>query len=118
MEKCLEAQLFFLRKQFSTDDEAYNFYNSYAMNKGFGVRRKGIDKSRRSPHEVICRKICCNKEGVKWLCDKRQDRLTINRRIDTRVECPAEMNMRLRLLSHQRFWVVTKFVDSHSHEPG
>jgi len=47
------------------DDEAYNFYNSYARNRGFGVRRKGIDKSRRPPHEIICRKFCCNKEGVK-----------------------------------------------------
>ena len=36
--------------------------------------------------------------------------------IDTRVACPAEMHVRLRLLSHRRFWVVTKFADSHSHD--
>jgi len=47
------------------DDEAYNFNNSYARNSGFGVKRKGIDKSQRPPHEIICRKFCCNKEGVK-----------------------------------------------------
>jgi len=106
----------FLGKQFSTDDEAYNFYNSYARNRAFGVRRKGIDKSRRPPHEVICRKFYCNKEGVKALCDKRQDGLTVNRRIDTRVAHLTEMHVRLRFLFDRRSWVVTKFVDSHSHE--
>ena len=50
------------------------------------------------------------------MCDKRQDGLTVNSRIDTRVVCPAEIHVHLRLLSNQRFWVVTKFVDSHSHE--
>jgi len=53
---------------------------------------------------------------VKKLSDKRQDGLTVNRRIDTRVECPIKMHVRLRLLPHQRFWIVTKFVDSHSHD--
>jgi len=80
------------------------------------VRKKRIDKSRRPPHEVICRKFYCNKESVKKLCDKRQDGLTVNRRIDTRVECPPEMHIYLRLLPLQRFWVLTKFVDSHSHD--
>ena len=53
---------------------------------------------------------------MKKLCDKRQDGLIVNRRIDTRVACPAEMHVRLRLLLDRRFWVVTKFVDFHSHE--
>jgi len=106
----------FLGKQFFMDDEAYNFYNSYARNRGFDVRRKGIDMLQRPPHEVICRKFCYNKEGVKKLCDKRQDGLTVNHRIDTRVACPAEMHVCLRFLFDRRSWVVTKFVDSHSHK--
>ena len=60
-----------------------------------GVRRKGIEKSRRPPHKVICRKFCCDKECVKKLSDKRQEGLTVHRRIDTRVACPAEMHVRL-----------------------
>ena len=35
---------------------------------------------------------------MKKLCDKRQDGLTVNRRIDTRVACPAEIHVRLRFL--------------------
>ena len=63
------------------------------------MRRKGIDKSRRPPHEVIYRKYYCNKEGVKKLANKRQEGLTVNRHIDIRVQCPTEMHVRLRLLS-------------------
>ena len=80
------------------------------------MRRKGIDKSHRPPHEIICRKFCCIKEDVKKLADKRQDEITVNLRIDTRVECHAEVHVRLRLLPHRRFWVVNKFVNSHSHD--
>jgi len=38
---------------------------------------------------------------VKKLADKRQG-LTVNHRIDTRVQCPAEMHVRLHLLSDRR----------------
>ena len=41
---------------------------------------------------------------------------SINRRIDTRVQCPSEMHVRLRLLPYRRFLLVTKFADSHSHD--
>jgi len=53
-------------------------------------------------------------ENFVKLADKSQDELTVNYRIDTRVECPAEMHVcfRLHLLPHRRFWAVTKFADS------
>ena len=79
------------------------FYNAYARNRDFSVRRKRIDKPRRPPNEVICKKFCCKDEGVKKLSDKRKDGLTVNSQIDTRVECPTEMHVRLRLLSRRRF---------------
>ena len=52
---------------------------------------------------------------MKKLADKRQDGFTVNCRIDTRVECLAEMHVYLRLLPHRRFWV-NKFANSHSHD--
>ena len=55
-------------------------------------------------------------EDIKRLGDKRQKGLTINRRIDIRVHCTAEMHIWLRLLLDRRFWVITKFADSHSHD--
>ena len=32
--------------EFRTHDEAYNYYNSYAFQYGFGIRKESIDKSR------------------------------------------------------------------------
>ena len=52
------SEIIFVRQEFVLDDETY-FYN--ARNKGFKVRKKGINKSLRPPHEVICRQYCCNK---------------------------------------------------------
>jgi len=40
-----ESVIIFLGQEFASDDEAYNFYNTYVRNMGFGVRKKGIDKS-------------------------------------------------------------------------
>jgi len=35
-----ESVIIFLGQKFASDDEAYNFYNAYAKNKGFDVRKK------------------------------------------------------------------------------
>ena len=59
------SSVILLGQQFFTDDEVYNFYNSYKRNRGFGVRRKGIDKSRRPPHEVICKNFVAIRRGEK-----------------------------------------------------
>ena len=43
-EKMTKSVVIFLGQHFATDDEAYNFYNAYARNRGFDVRRKRINK--------------------------------------------------------------------------
>ena len=48
--------------------------------------------------------------------DKRQEGIAIKCRIDTRVHCPAEMHTQLHLLPDRKFWVATKFIDSHLHD--
>ena len=52
-EEMTRSIVIFLGLHFATDDEAYNFYNAYARNRGFAVRKK-IDKSQRPPHDVVC----------------------------------------------------------------
>ena len=65
--------------------------------------------------KLFVKTYCCNKEDLKNLGDKRQEGLIVNRRIDTRVQCPAEMHVHLSLLPDKRFWVVAKFANLHSH---
>ena len=50
-------KMIFEGQEFASNNEAYNFYNAYVRNRRFGVRKKGIDKSRRPLYEVICKKI-------------------------------------------------------------
>jgi len=62
--KMFGSVIIFLGKKYASDDEAYNFCNAYARNRGFGVRKKEIDKSRRPRHEIICRKYCWRRSRV------------------------------------------------------
>ena len=34
------SEIIFVGKKFVSDDEAYHFYNAYARNRRFGVRKK------------------------------------------------------------------------------
>lgn len=58
-------------RMFGYQEEAYTAYNSYALLKGFGVRKSKIAKSR-TDKKVIRMRFVCNKEGHKIL-DKRQE---------------------------------------------
>ena len=89
-----------------------NFYNAYALTKGFGIRRESLDKSRNSstPGLVRSRTFVCNKAGVKRLSDKRQMGKLIQRRPETRVGCPAMMKIKL---SSSNTWVVHQFIEEH-----
>jgi hypothetical protein len=59
-----------------SDKEFFEFYNSYAREKGFSIRK---DKPRWKPgtKELVWRKFCCSREGyrrTKWLEKKDQKR--------------------------------------------
>jgi zinc finger SWIM domain-containing protein 3 len=46
--------------RFSSHEEAYNFYNKYALRVGFSVRRGGQTISKQG---VSSKRFVCNKEG-------------------------------------------------------
>lgn len=99
--------------EFRTHDEAYNYYNSYAFQYGFGIRKESIDKSRSDPNRVISRTFVCNKAGKKRMTDKRELGKLIIRKPDKRVGCGAKMKIKWTTLDT---WVVTKFVGEHTHD--
>ncbi|KAI3836751.1 hypothetical protein MKX03_000993 [Papaver bracteatum] len=51
----------YIGKEFESQDESYDFYNRYAGNTGFSIRRHTTNKSRVEPFEVIQRIFCCNR---------------------------------------------------------
>ncbi|KAK1362024.1 hypothetical protein POM88_046498 [Heracleum sosnowskyi] len=100
-----------LGQVFSTMDEAYHFYNTYALDKGFGIRMGDLARSRVT-NEVIRKKFVCCKEGKKYLGDKRQVGKNVKHRRDTRTDCKAKMEISLK----NGEWLVDKFYDVHNHD--
>ena len=50
--------------QFQPHEEAYDFYNTFALTNGFAIRRYSTYKSRNSD-VIIRRTFVCNREGYK-----------------------------------------------------
>ncbi|XP_020253841.1 protein FAR1-RELATED SEQUENCE 5-like [Asparagus officinalis] len=80
----------YIGMEFSTREEAYNFYNAYARLKRFGVR-KGHTTWSRKKDAIISRIFVCDKEGFKFLKDKREEGRNVIRKFDTRCGCNTRM---------------------------
>ncbi|XP_031504220.1 protein FAR1-RELATED SEQUENCE 5-like isoform X4 [Nymphaea colorata] len=91
--------------QFDSEDDAYHFYNDYALKHGFSVRKFSWDRNAKG---VVVRKtFVCSKQG--WKNSSANPR---TRKPDTRCGCPARIV--LRRLSDGKF-VVRTFVCGHNH---
>ncbi|XP_061360382.1 protein FAR1-RELATED SEQUENCE 6-like [Gastrolobium bilobum] len=99
-----------LGRVFETAEEAYDFYNDFAKVKGFGIRKRYFNKSRRTQQPCLWNYVC-SKQGVKNLHDKRIDVSNVKRRRDTRTDCLAMFQIKLV----NELWKVEKFNDSHNH---
>ncbi|WJX50950.1 hypothetical protein P8452_37190 [Trifolium repens] len=101
--------------EFSTVEEAYDFYYRYGKCKGFSIRkhdrRYGGPKSNR---KLLMRQFVCSKQGLrekKHLC--RLDRKREHRRL-TRTDCKARL--RVKYKAKKGTYVVSIFVEGHNHE--
>ncbi|XP_077249076.1 protein FAR1-RELATED SEQUENCE 5-like [Tasmannia lanceolata] len=101
----------FVGQVFDTFDGAYVYYNTYALSKGFGVRKSSTNKSTKT-NQVIFRKYVCDKEGKKDPNDKRQASREVIPRRTARLDCQAKMAINLK----DKKWIVSVIEDEHSHE--
>ncbi|XP_043716929.1 protein FAR1-RELATED SEQUENCE 12-like [Telopea speciosissima] len=97
--------------QFGSEDEAYEFYNAYAKEKGFSIRKSRIERSR-VDKSVLSRKYVCAHEGFHWTKDKRYKGKVIRSRRETRVDCRAAMSIKRK----SGGWIVYKVHHEHNHE--
>jgi zinc finger SWIM domain-containing protein 3 len=49
-------------KSFASDDDVVEFYNSYALEKGFSVRKSYVEWDEAN-QEIILRKLVCSHQG-------------------------------------------------------
>ncbi|XP_057772805.1 protein FAR1-RELATED SEQUENCE 8-like [Salvia miltiorrhiza] len=91
--------------EFESYDDAYNYYNCYAKELGFGIRVKSSWKKRNSK-EKRGAVLCCNCEGFKTMKE------ACTRRKETRTGCLAMI--RLRLVESNR-WRLDEVKLEHNH---
>jgi hypothetical protein len=98
---------------FRSEEEAYDFYNEFAKNRGFSIRRdqrkyvKGVDAPMR------LRRFLCSRAG------KRQAKFCTmegrKRRLRPESRCYCEAHCTVKLDRERSIWYVSSFSDDHSH---
>ncbi|OVA09490.1 zinc finger protein [Macleaya cordata] len=101
----------FIGLQFGSQDEAYEYYNAYAKEKGFSIRKSRIERSR-IDHSMISRLYVCANQGLRSTKDKRYEGKVVRPRQETRLDCRACMFIKKR----SGRWVVDRFQDDHNHD--
>ncbi|CAN6242184.1 unnamed protein product [Urochloa humidicola] len=104
--KSVASQTFFREEDF------YDFYNQYALDKGFSIRKDDA-RYKRGTKEVICRRFVCHGEGYRLRkFFERTDRKRKPRAL-TRCGCTARLDVEWS--ESLGIWYVKDFVDVHSH---
>ncbi|KAL0922288.1 hypothetical protein M5K25_006261 [Dendrobium thyrsiflorum] len=95
--------------EFETEQEAYDFYNRYAFEMGFSIRRSSRHLLRKGG-EVKDRTFCCSREGIRGK-DRRKETVQTPR-YETRCNCNAKLKISLR---NGKYYVF-QFIPEHNHE--
>ncbi|GAV65011.1 FAR1 domain-containing protein, partial [Cephalotus follicularis] len=102
----------YLNKEFDNLDDVYNFYNCNVLHKGFGIRKFSSSKSS-VIGELVWKKFVCDKTGWRAKNKEKEDRSeVVSRCRKTRDGFMASLNICWK--KHGK-WVVTRFVEEHSH---
>ncbi|KAM3228370.1 hypothetical protein ACQJBY_059804 [Aegilops geniculata] len=112
--ECMAEYDDIVSRMFDSEEEGFKFYNKYALEKGFSVR-KGYVEWDEANEKIILRKLVCSREGCreeKHMKRKREERKRKPRNI-TRVGCKAKFVI-ARVAKTGR-WFVKDFIDEHNH---
>ena len=101
-----------VRKIFANEDEGFQFYNTYALGKGFSVRKNYVEWN--SEHtDLNLRRYVCSRQGYR---EEKYVKNEIKKRRPqdiTRVGCPAKLVIALDRNTGQ--WYVKNFINEHNH---
>ena len=79
-----------VRKMFANKDEGFQFYNTYALGKGFSVRKSYVEWN--SEHtELILQRYVCSRHGYREEKYVKKEIKQRRSRDITRVGCPTKL---------------------------
>jgi len=103
---------YIVEKTFLSEDNGYEFFNAFARNKGFSLRK---GKVTRAPNkdDISSRQYLCSKAGARQpkfliMKDKKRRPWPV-----TRFECPFEVVIKHN--PEMNVWYVYKYIDMHNH---
>ncbi|XP_058782736.1 protein FAR1-RELATED SEQUENCE 5-like [Vicia villosa] len=94
--------------EFDSSEAPFQFWLAYGAHIGFGVRKRYVNKNKKTGSISSCRFVCC-KEGLRQ-ADKR-DVFVSNHRAETRTDCKARIST---VLKNEKF-VIHEFIEGHNH---
>ncbi|XP_002450570.2 protein FAR1-RELATED SEQUENCE 5 [Sorghum bicolor] len=101
-----------VRQMFGNEEEGFQFYNNYAKEKGFSVRRSYCEWD--SGHnEITLRKFVCSREGFREEMELKRESKKRKPRNITRVGCRAKLVIARDQSTEQ--WYVKDFIGGHNH---
>lgn len=105
----------YVGQSFQTDDEAMEYYASFARNNGFSVRRERSKGNPDHPMGVYKRELVCHRAGPP-LPRKTEDVKRQRNRKASRCKCAAQMVIKKNVTSGVARWSVVNFSNVHNHE--
>ncbi|KAL4194836.1 hypothetical protein AMTRI_Chr05g61510 [Amborella trichopoda] len=103
--KLLETNVPRVGMEFSSEEDAIEYYKAYALTKGFGIC-KGTTHNEKG--ERIHREIICSKEGFR----KAKDQVSGKEFPESRCGCKAKLGVTRKA---DNKWVVTRFIDDYKY---
>ena len=94
--------------QVHSDEEAYNLYNTYALRKGFSVRKSHIRRD--TSNNIRLREFVCSKVG--FAQDQDVFESTKHKKLETRVGCKAMISFTVK----DGIWTISHINSDHNHE--
>ncbi|ONK66565.1 uncharacterized protein A4U43_C06F9570 [Asparagus officinalis] len=105
----------YVGQSFQSDDEALEYYATFARNNGFSVRRERSKGNPEHPMGVYKRELVCHRAGPP-LPRKTEDVKRQRNRKASRCKCEAQMVIKKNVTSGVARWSVVNFNNVHNHE--
>ena len=98
---------------FMSEPAAFVFYNSYARDNGFSIRKDKVRYSKTESRHMRYRWFVCSKEGKRDIKGLTEEGHT--RRLRPKTCCNYEAHLTVKVDQKRGVWYVESFEDKHSH---
>jgi zinc finger SWIM domain-containing protein 3 len=112
-QEAVDRQWNVMDMSFVSEEAAFDFYNKYARDRGFSIRKDNVKRGKGISGIIRLRRFLCSRAG------KRQDKFfnlegrVRRERPESRCKCKAYMEVKLD--RSRGLWVVGRFDDNHNH---